>query len=116
MRIKVKRIYASADDADGLRILVDRIWPRGVSKDKAGLDHWFKGVAPSTELRKWFGHDKEKWLTFQERFFAELNAAPDAVAQLQTAIGSHTATLLYAAKDETHNNAVALKTFLEKDG
>ncbi|HET7588496.1 MAG TPA: DUF488 domain-containing protein [Gammaproteobacteria bacterium] len=115
MAIKVRRIYGDKTGHDGIRILVDRIWPRGVSKDEAQLDHWIKDVAPSSALRKWFGHDPDKWDEFKRRYFKELDAAPDAVAELRDAIGKRSATLLFAAKDEAHNNAVALKAYLEKD-
>lgn len=113
MKIQVKRAYAEKSADDGYRVLVDRIWPRGISKEKAGIDLWLKDVAPSTALRKWFAHDPAKWREFQKRYHAELTAAPDAVAQLKDVIRQHKlVTLVYGAKDEEHNQAVALKAFL----
>lgn len=97
-----------------MRVLVDRIWPRGVSKQDAHLDHWLKDVAPSNELRKWFGHDPDKWSEFKRRYFTELDSAPEAVEELRKAIGKRKATFLFAARDERHNNAVALKEYLQK--
>lgn len=113
MRLGTKRVYDSYAKSDGTRVLVDRVWPRGVSKDAAQLDDWVKEVAPSSELRKWFGHDPDKWPQFKRRYFAELDEAPDAVTRLRDALGGGTATLIFAAKDEEHNNAVALKAYLE---
>ena len=113
LTLRVKRIYEPKSADDGLRILVDRIWPRGVSKTKAGLDLWLKDVAPSTELRKWFGHQPERWDEFERRYFLELDASP-AVQQLRDLSRSGPVTLLYGAKDETHNQAVALAAFLER--
>ena len=113
MELTVKRIYEPAKDSDGQRILVDRLWPRGVSKDRAHLDLWLKEVAPSNDLRKWFGHDPAKWEQFTRKYDAELDANPEAVQELKDAIASHPkTTLLYGAKDEEHNQAVALATYL----
>ena len=118
MNIILHRVYdhASAEPA-GLRILVDRIWPRGIARAAANWDVWLKEVAPSTELRKWFAHDREKWGEFQQRYFAELDAAGPAsaaVGELKKLLaGTHTAVFLYAAKDELCNNAVALKAYME---
>jgi len=113
--ITLKRIYEKAAQADGLRILVDRLWPRGLGKDEAAIDLWMKDVAPSDALRRWFGHDPAKWVGFQKRYFAELDAAPGAVDALRGHLARQKrATLLYAAKDETHNNAVALRSFLRR--
>lgn len=114
MSIRVKRIYDGRASDDGTRVLVDRIWPRGVPKKDAALDHWIRDVAPSSELRKWFGHDPDKWPEFKRRYFNELDAAPQAVDELREAIGKGDATLLFAAKDESHNNAVALDEYLRK--
>jgi uncharacterized protein YeaO (DUF488 family) len=114
MSIQLKRVYEDAAKNDGLRILVDRVWPRGVSKQNARLDHWFKELAPSADLRKWFGHDPEKWREFKRRYFKELDSAPDEVAELRETMGKRNATLLFAAKDEAHNNAVALKSYLQE--
>lgn len=112
MDLQIKRIYEPAEESDGQRILVDRLWPRGVSKERAHLDLWLKDVAPSTELRKWFGHDPSKWDEFQERYEAEL-AHNDALAELKQVVASHPkTTLLFAAKDEEHNEAVVLANYL----
>lgn len=111
--IKLKRIYETPSDDDGFRVLVDRLWPRGIKKESAHIDLWLKNVAPSNELRKWFGHDPQKWLEFKQRYTKELPA--DAFAQLrQLASEKPTLTLLFAAKDEDHNNAVVLKSLLEE--
>ncbi len=113
----MKRIYERAGRGDGLRILVDRVWPRGVSKEKAQIDSWLKDVAPSTELRKWFDHDPTKWREFRRRYFAELRtctgqAALEALFNLSR--GKKVVTLLFGAKDLAHNQAVALREFLLK--
>ncbi|MFO7177707.1 MAG: DUF488 domain-containing protein [Pseudomonadota bacterium] len=112
--LRVKRVYDPPSPSDGYRILVDRVWPRGLSKEAIRLDRWCKDVAPSTSLRKWFGHDPEKWAAFQERYFAELDAHPEALEELVEACRGTTVTLLFGAKDAEHNNAVALKTYLEQ--
>ncbi len=111
MQINVKRIYAAATEDDGVRILVDRLWPRGMSKDKAGVDHWLRDVAPSRELRRWFNHEPEKWDEFQQRYFEELTDNADIQSILDEASRSKV-TLLFAAKDEERNNAIALKEYL----
>lgn len=111
MKVSVKRVYEPADRADGRRILVDRIWPRGVTKDKAAIEFWLKEVAPSTALRKWFGHKPENWPGFRKRYRDELKANP-AFAELRDLCRGKTVTLVYGAKDETHNQAVALREFL----
>lgn len=112
MRIELKRVYEQPAAADGQRILVDRLWPRGVSKDKARVDHWLKEVGPSTALRQWFGHDPAKWTEFRARYRAELRGSA-AFAELQARARQGRTTLVYAAKDEQHNNAVVLKEMLE---
>jgi uncharacterized protein YeaO (DUF488 family) len=112
-RIKVKRIYEAPAKSDGLRVLVDRIWPRGVSKKSAAVDTWMRDIAPSTELRKWFGHDPEKWEQFCARYARELDAKGDEVSRLKAEGRTRVVTLLYGAKDTAHNNAVALKRYLE---
>ncbi len=113
--IKVKRVYEPAEGSDGFRILVDRLWPRGMSKQKAKLDFWLKEIAPSDELRIWFSHEPEKWGEFQKKYRDELAAKEDLLNQLrQLEKEKHTVTLLYAARDTEHNNAVALKALLEK--
>lgn len=113
--IRVKRVYEPAQADDGLRVLVDRLWPRGVSKERAAIDHWVRDVAPSDDLRRWFGHDPQKWSEFRRRYFAELGERPEALAGLRTLLaGRAQATLLYSAHDETHNNAQALAEYLRK--
>ncbi len=110
--MKIKRAYAPAESADGYRILVDRLWPRGISKEKAKIDLWLKSVAPSNELRKWFGHDPERFAEFDRRYRAEL-AESGALDELRAVLREHPdATLLFAAHDEAHNNAVVLKELL----
>lgn len=111
MAISIKRVYEPAASSDGKRILVDRLWPRGLSKVDAKVDLWLKEIAPSTELRKWFGHDPEKWKDFQSKYKTELKGNP-ALAELKAAVKDAKATLLFAAKDEDHNNAVVLKQIL----
>jgi uncharacterized protein YeaO (DUF488 family) len=113
MNVALKRAYEDPKPKDGFRVLVDRLWPRGVSKDSAQIDLWLKEIAPSTELRKWFGHEVEKWAKFRERYFRELDANPDAVEQLMEHVRKRKVTLVYGAKDEEHNDAVALKDYLE---
>ncbi len=113
MDIKLKRAYEAPAKSDGERILVDRLWPRGLSKDQASIDHWLKEVAPSNELRQWFGHDPERWPEFQKRYRAELKDNP-ALAGLRTLTRKGTVTLVYAAKDELHNQAVVLKQTLDR--
>lgn len=98
---------------DGYRVLVDRLWPRGISKDDADLDEWCKDLAPSDKLRKWFGHDPEKWTEFVQRYTRELDAKKDLVIEILDRSPRKTITLLYAAKDSEHNNAAVLKTFIE---
>jgi uncharacterized protein YeaO (DUF488 family) len=116
MAIKVKRAYEKPSRGDGKRVLVDRLWPRGISKEAAKIDLWVKEAAPSSELRKWFGHEPEKWGDFQKRYFKELDKKPEAVKELEKAAHKGSMTLVYGAKDEEHNNAVALKVYLEKHG
>ncbi|BBO20577.1 MAG: hypothetical protein HKUEN07_16810 [Rhodocyclaceae bacterium] len=112
MDIKLKRAYAAPAKSDGERILVDRLWPRGLSRDKAAIDHWLKEVAPSNELRQWFGHDPEKWPEFRKRYRAELKDNP-ALAELRDLSRKGTVTLVYSAKDELHNQAVVLRQVLD---
>jgi uncharacterized protein YeaO (DUF488 family) len=116
MALKVKRVYEAPVAADGMRILVDRLWPRGIAKEKAKLDLWLKEIAPSDGLRKRFHAKPEKWDTFLEAYFAELESgvADDAAKELRRLIRKGTVTLLYAARDEAHNNAVALKAWLTR--
>ena len=113
MRIRTKRIYEPPAKADGRRILIDRLWPRGLSKESARLDYWARDVAPSTELRRWYQHDPEKWQEFRRRYFAELEANPEGLAELRAQLGRGTVTLLFSSKEEALNNASALREFLE---
>lgn len=113
MKLQSKRAYESPAASDGKRILIDRLWPRGLSKDKAQIDFWLKDIAPSTELRKWFGHDPAKWDEFQVRYIAELDANDQAVQALRTMIKDGPVTLVYGAKDTEHNDAVVLSSYLQ---
>ncbi|GMV65318.1 MAG: hypothetical protein AMXMBFR75_11190 [Candidatus Hinthialibacteria bacterium] len=110
--IKVKRIYDPPSKQDGFRVLVDRLWPRGLSKEAAAIDHWVKDIAPSDELRKWFGHDPEKWDEFCTRYRKELDPDSESVRFLHEKSAQGPLTLLFAAKDADHNNAVVLQDFL----
>ena len=112
MSVMLKRAYEAPAPADGQRILVDRLWPRGLAKAKARIDLWLKDVAPSTELRRWFGHDPEKWVEFRKRYRAELKGNP-AVDELLALSHRGDVTLLYAARDQLHNEAVVLKQMLD---
>ncbi len=112
MEIRVKRIYDTPEPADGYRLLVDRIWPRGVSKENASLDSWMREVAPSTELRRWFAHDATRWNEFRRRYAVELGARQDLVAEILSLARDRRVTLLYSARDIDHNQAVALAEFL----
>lgn len=114
MNVRIKRVYEPRSEQDGKRILVDRLWPRGLSKEKAGVDLWLKDIAPTTELRKWFAHDPARWTEFQKRYRVELkkNAGPVAILKRETKHGP--ATLLFAAKDEEHNEAVVLQSVLKR--
>jgi uncharacterized protein YeaO (DUF488 family) len=114
MKIQMKRVYDEPSEADGQRILIDRLWPRGLSKAKAKVDLWLKAVAPSTPLRQWFGHDPEKWEEFKQRYTDELDQNSEAVAQLRALLAQGTVTLLYGAKDQEHNDAVVLQEYVEK--
>jgi uncharacterized protein YeaO (DUF488 family) len=111
--IQLKRVYQAPSKSDGTRILVDRLWPRGLSKEKARVDLWLKEVAPSTELRKWFGHDPGRWPEFQARYKAELKHNTSQLALLKRAVVRGPATLLYGAKDTQHNEAVVLQQLLD---
>lgn len=114
--IRIKRIYREPSSRDGTRILVDRIWPRGISKEQASLAAWRKDLAPSSSLRKWFGHDPAKWKVFKMRYRKELSSAEtmEALKELAVLTRRKTITLLYGAADEKHNQAVVLKEFLEE--
>ncbi len=113
MEIKIKRAYESPGRTDGYRILVDRLWPRGISKEKAKVDFWPRELAPSTELRRWYGHDPEKWSDFKSRYFAELDGNPEMVKELLEYVRKGTATFVYSSKEQRLNNAVALKEYIE---
>ena len=115
MTIRPKRLYDAPSRADGCRVLADRLWPRGLRKDDARLDAWAKDLAPSDELRKWFGHDPDKWPEFRKRYAAELAELKDQVAEMVAGCPKKTITLVFAAKDAEHNNAVVLKEFIEKN-
>ena len=111
--IRIKRIYEPVETKDGARILIDRLWPRGVKKENAHIDHWMKAVAPSTDLRKWFAHDPVKWEIFQKKYKEELKKT-GALDELISYIKKYkTVTLLYAARDEQHNHAVVLQELLQ---
>jgi uncharacterized protein YeaO (DUF488 family) len=112
--IQLKRAYENASPGDGERILVERLWPRGVSKQRASVDLWLKDVAPSPELRKWFGHDPAKWKQFEERYRNELKARPDVIDELRRKARRGKITFVYAARDQEHNSALILKNFLER--
>ena len=113
MKFEIKRVYQEPARADGTRILVDRLWPRGLSKEKAQVDLWLKDIAPSTDLRKWFSHDPSKWTEFQARYRRELKSKADLVALLKEKAAKGPITLLYGAKDEVHNEAVVLQSLLQ---
>ena len=112
-RIRLKRVYEPAAAADGNRILVERLWPRGLSKRRACIDSWAKSIAPSPELRKWFDHRPERWDEFKNRYFTELDSHPEAVAQLRTEIEGGIATFVFASREEQLNSAAALAEYLE---
>ena len=114
MEIALKRAYDPAGRSDGMRILVDRVWPRGIRKDRAAIDLWLKEAAPSTALRRWFGHREENWDTFKARYFHELDAHPEVVGQLLDAARGRRLTLVYGAREPRYNNAVALREYLQR--
>jgi len=114
MSLKLKRVYEEPDATDGRRVLVDRLWPRGLTKERAKVDLWLKEIAPSAELRKWFGHDPAKWAEFKKRYARELRAHAEQVAQLKAEAKEGPVTLVYGAKDEEHNDAVVLMEWLKK--
>jgi len=114
VRIQLKRVYAAPAKRDGCRVLVDRLWPRGLSKQSAKVDYWIKDVAPSASLRKWFAHDPAKWAEFKKRYYRELKGNPEGVKQIRSLAKQGKVTLLFGARDEKHNNAVALKTYLTR--
>jgi uncharacterized protein YeaO (DUF488 family) len=115
MAIKLKRVYEPRAEDDGTRILVERLWPRGLTKDRAAVDLWLKEVAPSPELRKWYGHDTTRWEPFRQRYLDELRQNKEAVAHLKELADRGSVTFVYAARDEEHNSALILKNYLESN-
>jgi len=113
MELRIKRVYEHPDEQDGYRVLVDRLWPRGLTKERARVDLWLKDIAPSTALRKWFGHDAARWESFKRKYLEELKANADTVAELEHAVKKGRVTLLYGARDMAHNEAVVLREFVE---
>jgi len=113
MEIKIKRAYEKPDSSDGYRILVDRLWPRGLTKERAQVDFWPKELAPSAELRLWYAHDPEKWADFRSHYFAELDEKPEMVNVLLQYVRKGTVTFIYSSKEEKLNNAVALKEYIK---
>jgi uncharacterized protein YeaO (DUF488 family) len=111
--VKLKRVYEPEATEDGVRYLIERLWPRGVKKADLRIDGWLKDAGPSTGLRKWFNHDPKKWREFRRRYFSELDSVPDAWALIREAAAKGTVTLLYSSRDTEHNNAVALKEYVE---
>lgn len=111
--IKLKWVYEPASTEDGRRILVDRLWPRGMTKERLAIAYWAKSVSPSNELRKWYGHDPDKWEEFRARYFSELQSNPDGVRDLLAHLGSGTVTFLYSSKEHRINNAVALRDYVQ---
>ena len=114
MRLQSKRVYLPAARSDGRRILIDRLWPRGLTKEVAAIDYWAKSISPSNELRKWYQHDPAKWIEFRRRYFAELDSHAEGVAVLRGELGRGANTILFASKEERLNNATALIEYLEK--
>jgi uncharacterized protein YeaO (DUF488 family) len=114
MPIELKRAYDPPARSDGRRVLVDRVWPRGIAKDELEIDAWLKDLAPSTGLRKWFAHDVTRWHEFKQRYFDELTAQAETVDALVAQVSAGPVTLVFSAKDQEHNNAVALKEYLER--
>ncbi len=112
MSMKIRRVYDLPKKDDGYRILVDRVWPRGLTKEKAQIDSWLKDIAPSSDLRKWFSHDPEKWQEFKERYFKELKEKKNLIEFIEAKTRQGNVTLVYAAKDEQYNNAQCLKEFI----
>lgn len=109
MKIRIKRVYEQPDKHDGRRILVDRLWPRGLTREKTSIDLWLKDIAPSTALRKWFGHDPDKWEAFKERYLAELKNNSEQIRLLKQELDKGVVTLVYGAKDKEHNEAVVIQ-------
>jgi uncharacterized protein YeaO (DUF488 family) len=117
MTLRIKRVYESPEETDGYRILVEHLWPRGLSKDRARLDLWLRDAGASDELRRWFGHDPVRWEEFRRRYFAERDEHPEMIGQLRTILSSHPGvTLLFSARDSRLNNALALMEYLMGSG
>jgi uncharacterized protein YeaO (DUF488 family) len=114
MKTKIKRVYEKPAKEDGFRILADRLWPRGLTKEKASVDLWLKEIAPTTELRKWFSHDPEKWNEFKKKYVAELKKNEETVSILKEKIKEGTVTILYGARDQVHNEALVILDFLDE--
>lgn len=112
MNIQTKRVYDPIEKKDGVRILVDRVWPRGMSKERLQADLWLKDASPSTALRKWFGHDRSRWEIFKKRYFSELDAKPEVIDQVLESAARGPVTLLFSARDTEYNQAIALKAYL----
>ena len=113
--IKLKRVYEAVEENDGWRVLVERLWPRGMSKERASLDEWMKEIAPSAELRKWYAHDVDKWPEFKAKYLEELSQKSELVEALSQRSQQGTVTLIYAAHDEQRNSALVLKEYLERN-
>jgi uncharacterized protein YeaO (DUF488 family) len=111
--VRLKRVYDPVGPADGTRLLVERLWPRGIKKTALKIDGWLKDVAPSSKLRRWFNHDPSKWSKFRHRYFQELNGHPEGLAEILDAARRGAVTLIYSSRDTEHNNAVALKEYVE---
>lgn len=111
--IRVKRVYDAYEEEDGIRILVDRLWPRGLRKEEARIDYWMKDIAPSSELRKWFSHDKNKWEEFKRKYFEELRNKGEKISFIKELSKTSNVTLLYSSKERIYNNAMALKEYLD---
>ncbi len=116
LNITLKRVYLPASPADGTRILVERLWPRGLTKDQAAIDHWVKDIAPTPELRKWYGHEPDRWAEFQIRYKEELSANGEELASLEDLCAGKQVTFVFAAKDEARNSAVVLREYLNERG
>jgi uncharacterized protein YeaO (DUF488 family) len=116
MDIRLKRAYDTPVPSDGRRILVERLWPRGLSKERVAVDLWLKDVAPSSELRRWFGHDPGRWEEFRRRYHEELRRRPEGLARLSAYVAQGPVTLVYGSREREHNSAAALKAFLEGEG
>ncbi len=114
--VKIKRVYEVQERGDGERILVDRLWPRGLTKQAAAVDEWMKDLGPSDELRKWFGHDPARWSEFRRRYLAELKGQREALTAIARKARDHTVTLVFGARDTEHNDAVVLKGLIERLG